>query len=453
MQWELVGKVSTKDKVTTQPRLDMALLEYIKRHLKVFFRGMGRRESGDSLGKVGSAWRLFTWVSESGGIHLCWVQFSAGKSPRWRVVNTGIPADTTGALGATWWRQWTTIMLLKDSVFESLNMYNRYKYDTVQILSTQCFKRCLTQHLPKPFIMNHIWDPWRENWNVQDKHKVSEDPSAVIQCKALSTSNGSCQALAQNQTILRKKISSNVFPDNLSPIEHEMFHCNEFLLVGQATEDHCTSTVAKDLLSATCKTHIEATCGQKLTPPGLFISCYFILCWDGCLKDSKYQSKRNIFFVNPNMSNSGAFIVGGFPECEYLLNIPVRFKPTHHKNNTSIYTCFCWVYSIQMGSAPERKSKLGQSAVSTKWQLTIKGGCFNALPKRIKSFHCCYDWDTCDQRPFPEDVHPSQNTSLSAVLLRMHPVGIHVAFVLHHLLFTLFSSHWNLIIQHSSFNP
>lgn len=71
---------------------------------------------------------------------------------------------------------------------------------------------------------------------------------------------------AQNQRLRkeRKKESVPVCSQTTFLQEHEMFHCNEFLVVGWATEEHCTSTVAKDLLSATCKTHIEATCGQKL---------------------------------------------------------------------------------------------------------------------------------------------------------------------------------------------
>ncbi len=67
-----------------------------------------------------------------------------------------------------------------------------------------------------------------------------------------------------------------MFPDNLSPTEEEMFHCNKLLVVGQATEVHCASTVAKDLLPATCKTHIEATCGQKLN---FSFHRHFILQW------------------------------------------------------------------------------------------------------------------------------------------------------------------------------
>lgn len=68
-----------------------------------------------------------------------------------------------------------------------------------------------------------------------------------------------------------------MFSDIFPPEEDEMFHCNELLVVGQATEKDYTSGQISTTVSATCKTHIEATCGQKLSLPGVFISGYFIL--------------------------------------------------------------------------------------------------------------------------------------------------------------------------------
>lgn len=97
--------------------------------------------------------------------------------------------------------------------------------------------------------------------------------------------------------------------------------------------------------------------------------------------------------------------VGGFPECEYLLKLPVYLLPTHDKNNPSALTL---ADRITTGNAP----KEGQRAANPKLGLL-----------RITSFHCCYDWDAHDHRWFPEDVCPSQNTNLSAVLYHMHPVG------------------------------
>ncbi len=116
-----------------------------------------------------------------------------------------------------------------------------------------------------------------------------------------------------------------MFPDKLSPTEEEMFHCNKLLVVGQATEVHCTSTIAKDLLSATCKTHIEATCGQKLN-----FSFHAISSCNGCLKDNHY-TKCSIFSLWFNTLSS-------VHKCEIPRKQPLCLIPTHAINNVSVLT-------------------------------------------------------------------------------------------------------------------
>lgn len=148
------------------------------------------------------------------------------------------------------------------------------------------------------------------------------------------------------------------------------------------------------------------------------------------------------------MSNNGAFIVGGFPECEYLLKLPVRFNPTHGKNNMLTFadcTAHCFI-----GNAPEKikvRSKCSEHKVATCYKGTLFQS--SALTDYIIALLLWLGriWSPFVSRGCVSKPKHEPFCSFAPYA----SCWIHVSFVRHHLLFTLFSSHWTLILQHSSF--